>query len=99
MISRNPPREEFVKAFLSDDVISFLAKAVNDTIAYECSGTGRQNDRKYKLVSSAEVTAWILQRLELSIDVKITIDAAYNSVWRCLIWCILRRVAKSDCFS
>lgn len=80
LLGRNPSRNEFVSAFLSEEILSFLAHSVNTCIASEVDREKLKNDRRYTAVASDEIVLWIAQRLEISIDVKLSINDAYNSV-------------------
>lgn len=60
--------------------MELLAKFVNDEITRTRTHSQRENDRHFKLVSSREIWMWIAERLEISLNVKATIVAAYKSV-------------------
>jgi hypothetical protein len=83
-INRNPSRRDFVLAFVSVDLVEFLSKSVNDCIASGVPRDQRAKNRHYAAVSTDEIWSWIVQRLELSIDVKLSIEDAYNSVCLCI---------------
>lgn len=53
---------------------------MNDVIAAEVPRDKQSRDRHYSAVSVHEVWSWITQRIELSLDIKLSIEDAYNSV-------------------
>jgi hypothetical protein len=79
-IKRKSSRLDCFLAFCPGEAVQLLSKAVNDFIASTKSAQQRNNQRHFTAVSDNEVWSWIAQRLDISINVKIGLDDAYNSV-------------------
>lgn len=67
-------------AFLTSEVVELLTTFVNNTITTTRSQDQLDCKRHFLPVTSDEVWLWIAQRLDISINVKLNIDAAYKSV-------------------
>lgn len=79
-INRDPTRFEVFNAFLPPHLIQYLANATTSRVAVMRPAEQLQTRRQYRAVTPDEVLAWISQRLQFSVDIKVTIDSAYKSV-------------------
>lgn len=67
-------------AFLPSGSIGQLAGFVNDTIARTRTPKQLFSTRRFTVVTPNEVWLWIAQRLDISLNVKLSISQAYKSV-------------------
>jgi hypothetical protein len=79
-IPRHPTRFQCLRAFLPDEVIDLLAKFVDDAISKNVTSGVEKPSPQKRTVAPEEIWRWIAQRLDISLNVKITIDTAYKSV-------------------
>jgi hypothetical protein len=81
-ITRNASRFDCFTAFITDEAIEMLARSINDRVASTRSVQQLHLQRRFAPVTTAEVWRWISQRLDISLNIKLTIEKAYNSVPR-----------------
>ena len=74
---RSPSRLDYFKGFLPVEAVELLRKSVDDR--YLASSTPPML-RKFRSLKSKELWRWIAQRLDITLNFNIDIDAAYNSV-------------------
>lgn len=79
-IPRHPTRFQCLRAFLPSEVINLLCKFVNDELSKKVTRKEATTSTHKRTVRPHEIWRWIAQRLEISLNVKITIDEAYKSV-------------------
>jgi len=67
-------------AFFPLEAVTTLAGYVNERVSSTRTAEQLQEHRRFKAVDDAEILLWIAQRLQISLDVKITIELAYKKV-------------------
>lgn len=85
LIRRNPTRMDCLLAFLSPASVDLLTSFVNDAIATTRTKEQLERQRHFSAIDAKEVWSWIAQRLDISLNLKVSIDVAYKSV-RLLLW-------------
>lgn len=79
-IPRYPTRFQCLRAFLPGEVINLLCKFVNDELSKRVTRKEATTSTHKRAVLPHEIWRWIAQRLDISLNLKITIDEAYKSV-------------------
>lgn len=77
LFPRGGSRLDYVKGFLPADAIELLRKSADDRYL---SGATASMKRDFRSIKTKELWRWIAQRLDITINFNIDIDAAYKSV-------------------
>jgi hypothetical protein len=77
LFPRNGSRLDYFKAFLPADAIELLRKSIDDRYLLGATAPMR---RDFRSIKTKEMWRWIAQRLDITINFNIDIDAAYKSV-------------------
>jgi hypothetical protein len=70
----------YVLAFLPEEALELVALAVTSTIGKKRSRNGATLSSSHRPFSPSDILLWIAQRLDIALNVKIDIKAAYNEV-------------------
>jgi hypothetical protein len=79
-MGRKFTRFECVKTHLPDDLVEILGDNATNSILSKKTPEQKVNNRHYYVFRIKDVWAWIMQRLQLSLDIKVNIEDAYKSV-------------------
>lgn len=77
---RNFTRLDAVRAFLTDDCVNLLAHYVTSSVLRSKTAEQLRNNRHYYVVTTTHMWSWILQRLQISTEIKVPIKKAYKEV-------------------
>lgn len=68
-------------SFFPRQAAQCLATYVTRRVSSTRTAEQLKEQRRFKAVSEAEVFSWVAQRLQISLDIKITIELAYKKVF------------------
>jgi len=76
-------RLDYLMAFFPPAALTRLTKYVNDDISSTRDREQLTSNRHFVAADELEVLLWIAQRLDISLNIKISTDDAYKSVLLC----------------
>ena len=79
-IKRNGSRLDYVLAFLPTEALNAIALGSSSAITMKRSREGAPVGSSHRPFTSKDILLWIAQRIDIALNIKIDIKAAYNSV-------------------
>lgn len=77
LVGRKKVRLDYLRAMLPDEALVYLSHAINSFVLTTKTPNALL---KFKLTSVADLWRWIGQRLDITLNVKLQLKEAYNSV-------------------